>query len=78
MCVSRSSHKLCVIHLTNFPLHPFLDSFLHFTVLIFSSTALIILDNFISSGFLLKTYPPFGPLALKTKLFFFNLRKQLF
>ena len=29
-----------------------------------------------SSGDLLKTYPPLGPLALKTKLFFFNLKNS--
>ena len=33
------------------------------------------LNNFISSAGLIKTYPPEGPLALWTKLFFLNFKK---
>ena len=58
------------------PLHPFFDSFLHLTVFIFSSTALIILNNFISPGGLLSTYPPEGPLELLTKLFSLSFKKS--
>ena len=50
MWFSKSSHKLCVIHFIDFPVQPFLDSFLHPTVSTFSSTALIMLSNFISFG----------------------------
>ena len=49
---------------TDLPVHPFLDSFLQPTVLTFSSTALIMLDNFISSGRFVNKYPPDGPLEL--------------
>ena len=72
---SKSSHKLWAMHFTDLPVHPFLDSFLQPTVLTFSSTALIMLDSFISSGRLVNKYPPKGPLELWTKLFFINFEK---
>ena len=52
------------MHLIDFPVQLFLDSFLHPTVFTFSSTAFIILDNFISSGDFVSRYPPEGPLEL--------------
>ena len=63
------------MHLIDFPLQPFLDSFLHPKVLTFSSTALIILESFISSGDLVSIYPPEAPLELCTKLFLFSYKK---
>ena len=57
------------MHFDVFPLHPFLDSFLHCTVLTFSSTALSMMLILISWDGLLRIYPPLGPLILLTMLF---------
>ena len=75
ICVSKSSHKSCVIHLIVLPLQAFLECFLQPVVFTVSFTASIMLDNFISSGDLLRKYPPDGPLELLTKSFLFSFKK---